>query len=62
MKQLIEEADGFTQIFEEDCFGKDINPEDVETFRVICDSWSIDQDGKHVRRIYTAEVIKLLKS
>jgi len=62
MKALIEKSnDGsFIQIFEEDCFGPDVEPVNVFEFKVIKDSWD-RKIGKDIRRIHKAEVVTLLK-
>ena len=62
MKELIEESnDGsFIQIFEENCFGDDIDPTTVDSFRVIKYSWSINENGKDVRRIHKAIALTFL--
>lgn len=62
MKELREEANGFIQIFEEDCFGPDTDPVTVDCFRVIKDSWSVNEAGRDVRRIHKAIALTFLSN
>lgn len=61
MRELIEETDDFIQIFEKDCFGPNIDPEDVASYQALKDSWSINEEGKKVRRIHKAVAIHIVK-